>query len=59
MSWIYPLDGFMILVEPHYAMAELDEGDISTPLNDQKELERLCLEINRDRNPSVIAWIGT
>nr|ATL58440.1 protochlorophyllide reductase ChlN subunit [Azolla rubra] len=51
--------GVMILAEPRYAMAELEEGDISAQLNDQKELERLCLQIKRDRNPSVIVWIGT
>lgn len=44
---------------PRYAMAELEEGDISAQLNDQKELERICLQIKNDRNPSVIIWIGT
>ncbi|WP_407883721.1 ferredoxin:protochlorophyllide reductase (ATP-dependent) subunit N, partial [Scytonema sp. NUACC26] len=41
------------------AMAELEEGDISAQLNDYEELKRLCLQIKRDRNPSVIVWIGT
>ncbi len=40
-------------------MAELEEADISAQLNDYKELKRLCLQIKRDRNPSVIVWIGT
>jgi light-independent protochlorophyllide reductase subunit N len=40
-------------------MAELEEGDISAKLNDYEELKRLCLQIKRDRNPSVIVWIGT
>ncbi len=40
-------------------MAELEEGDISAQLNDYEELKRLCLQIKRDRNPSVIVWIGT
>ncbi|KAL6766049.1 chlN (chloroplast) [Auxenochlorella protothecoides x Auxenochlorella symbiontica] len=51
--------GVMIFAEPRYAMAELEEGDISAQLNDYKELKRLCLEIKQDRNPSVIVWIGT
>ena len=51
--------GVMIFAEPRYAMAELEEGDISAQLNDYKELKRLCLQIQRDRNPSVIFWIGT
>nr|YP_009691071.1 protochlorophyllide reductase ChlN subunit [Saccoloma inaequale]QEG57851.1 protochlorophyllide reductase ChlN subunit [Saccoloma inaequale] len=51
--------GVMIFAEPRYAMAESEEGDISAQLNDQKELERICLQIKRDRNPSVIIWIGT
>jgi light-independent protochlorophyllide reductase subunit N len=51
--------GVMIFAEPRYAMAELEEGDISAQLNDYKELKRLCLQIKRDRNPSVIVWIGT
>ncbi|MEN9202583.1 MAG: ferredoxin:protochlorophyllide reductase (ATP-dependent) subunit N [Thermostichus sp. DG_1_6_bins_120] len=51
--------GVMIFAEPRYAMAELEEGDISAKLNDYKELKRLCLQIKRDRNPSVIVWIGT
>ena len=51
--------GVMIFAEPRYAMAELEEGDISAKLNDYKELKRLCLQIKQDRNPSVIVWIGT
>ena len=51
--------GVMIFAEPRYAMAELEEGDISAQLNDYEELKRLCLHIKRDRNPSVIFWIGT
>ncbi|MFS8831593.1 ferredoxin:protochlorophyllide reductase (ATP-dependent) subunit N, partial [Synechococcus sp. R8-2] len=51
--------GVMIFAEPRYAMAELEEGDISAKLNDYEELKRLCLQIQRDRNPSVIVWIGT
>ncbi|MDJ0541496.1 MAG: ferredoxin:protochlorophyllide reductase (ATP-dependent) subunit N, partial [Microcystis sp. M53603_WE2] len=42
-----------------YAMAELEEGDISAQLKDYEELKRLCLQIKRDRNPSVIVFIGT
>nr|YP_009306301.1 protochlorophyllide reductase subunit N [Derbesia sp. WEST4838]AOP19205.1 protochlorophyllide reductase subunit N [Derbesia sp. WEST4838] len=51
--------GVMIFAEPRYAMAELEESDISAQLNDYKELKRLCLKIKKDRNPSVIIWIGT
>lgn len=51
--------GVMIFAEPRYAMAELEESDISAQLNDYKELKRLCLEIKEDRNPSLIVWIGT
>jgi light-independent protochlorophyllide reductase subunit N len=51
--------GVMIFAEPRYAMAELEEGDISAQLNDYLELKRLCSQIKRDRNPSVIFWIGT
>lgn len=51
--------GVMIFAEPRYAMAELEEGDISAQLNDYQELKRLCLQIQKDRNPSVIFWIGT
>jgi light-independent protochlorophyllide reductase subunit N len=51
--------GVMIFAEPRYAMAELEEGDISAQLNDYDELKRLCEQIKRDRNPSVIIWIGT
>nr|QFK68975.1 ChlN subunit of protochlorophyllide reductase [Asterarcys sp. GP-2019] len=49
----------MIFAEPRYAMAELEESDISAQLNDFKELKRLCIQIKEDRNPSVIVWIGT
>lgn len=51
--------GVMIFAEPRYAMAELEESDISAQLSDYKELKRLCLQIKKDRNPSVIVWIGT
>ncbi len=51
--------GVMIFAEPRYAMAELEEGDISAQLNDYIELKRLCLQIKQDRAPSVIFWIGT
>lgn len=51
--------GVMIFAEPRYAMAELEESDISAQLNDYKELKRLCLKIKQDRNPSLIVWIGT
>lgn len=51
--------GVMIFAEPRYAMAELEEGDISAQLNDYQELQRLCNQIKKDRNPSVIVWIGT
>nr|YP_010027150.1 ChlN [Acrostichum speciosum]QOS04101.1 ChlN [Acrostichum speciosum] len=51
--------GVMIFAEPRYAMAELEEGDISAQLNDQEELKKICLQIKNDRNPSVIVWIGT
>lgn len=51
--------GVMIFAEPRYAMAELEEGDISAQSNDYQELKRLCLRIKKDRNPSVIIWIGT
>lgn len=51
--------GVMIFAEPRYAMAELEEGDISAQLNDYIELKRLCSYIKHDRDPSVIFWIGT
>nr|YP_009679376.1 protochlorophyllide reductase subunit N [Alsophila gigantea]YP_010375573.1 protochlorophyllide reductase subunit N [Alsophila metteniana]QDP70926.1 protochlorophyllide reductase subunit N [Alsophila gigantea]QXU59552.1 protochlorophyllide reductase subunit N [Alsophila metteniana] len=51
--------GVTILAEPRYATAELEEGDISAQLNDQKELRKICFQIKKDRNPSVIIWIGT
>lgn len=51
--------GVMIFAEPRYAMAELEEGDISAQLKDYNELKRLCTEIKETRTPSVIVWIGT
>jgi light-independent protochlorophyllide reductase subunit N len=51
--------GVMIFAEPRYAMAELEESDISAQFNDYHELKRLCLQIKKERNPSVIVWIGT
>jgi len=51
--------GVMIFSEPRYAMAELEEGDTSAKLSDYEELKRLCLQIKKDRHPSVIFWIGT
>ena len=51
--------GVMIFAEPRYAMAELEEADISAHLSDYSELKRLCQTIQKDRNPSVIFWIGT
>nr|YP_009388074.1 photochlorophyllide reductase subunit N [Taxus baccata]WET57668.1 photochlorophyllide reductase subunit N [Taxus sp. 'Mandiya type']ALK00993.1 photochlorophyllide reductase subunit N [Taxus baccata]QBK33816.1 photochlorophyllide reductase subunit N [Taxus baccata]QBK33898.1 photochlorophyllide reductase subunit N [Taxus baccata]QBK34718.1 photochlorophyllide reductase subunit N [Taxus baccata] len=51
--------GVMIFAEPRYAMAELEEGDISAQLNDYEGLKRLCIQIKKDRDPSVIIWIGT
>nr|YP_009519486.1 Protochlorophyllide reductase subunit N [Rhipiliopsis peltata]AYC65453.1 Protochlorophyllide reductase subunit N [Rhipiliopsis peltata] len=51
--------GVMIFAEPRYAMAELEEGDISAQLHDFDELKRLCFQIQQDRNPSVLVWIGT
>lgn len=51
--------GVMIFAEPRYAMAQLEEGDISAQLNDYEELRRLCSDIKQDRDPSVIFWIGT
>lgn len=51
--------GVMIFAEPRYAMAELEEGDISAQINDYEELKRLCIQIKNDRNPSVIVFIGT
>lgn len=51
--------GVMVFAEPRYAMAELEESDISAKLNDYRELKRLCIQIKQDRNPSVIVWIGT
>ena len=51
--------GVMIFAEPRYAMAELEEGDISAQFNDSEELKRLCRAIIQERKPSVIVWIGT
>ena len=34
-------------------------GFFSAQLKDYEELKRLCLQIKRDRNPSVIVFIGT
>lgn len=51
--------GVMIFAEPRYAMAELEEADISAHLSDYIELKRLCFSIKEDRKPSVIFWIGT
>ncbi|WP_287127683.1 ferredoxin:protochlorophyllide reductase (ATP-dependent) subunit N [Candidatus Cyanaurora vandensis] len=51
--------GVMIFAEPRYAMAELEEGDISAKLNPFEELKGLCEQVKKDRNPSVIVWIGT
>jgi light-independent protochlorophyllide reductase subunit N len=47
----------MIFAESRYAMAEL-EGDISAQLNDYQKLKRLCIQILKNQNPSVIIWIG-
>ncbi|MBC8120687.1 MAG: ferredoxin:protochlorophyllide reductase (ATP-dependent) subunit N [Gemmatimonadaceae bacterium] len=51
--------GVMIFAEPRYAMAELEEGDVNAKLNAYDELRRLCLQVKKDRDPSVIVWIGT
>ena len=51
--------GVMIFAEPRYAMAELEEADVSAQLNDYTELKRLCYQIQQTQNPSVIVWIGT
>jgi light-independent protochlorophyllide reductase subunit N len=32
-------------------------GEILVQLNDYQELKRLCLQIKKDQNPSVIIWI--
>ena len=50
--------GVMVFSEPRYAMAELEESDISAKLNDQDELRRICLQIKEDRNPNVIFIIS-
>ena len=49
----------MIFAEPRYAMAEYEEADIAGQLKEYHELKRLCMQIKKDRNPSVIFWIGT
>ena len=51
--------GVMIFAEPRYAMAELEESDISAQLSDYEELKRLCLQVKHERSPKVIFWIGT
>jgi light-independent protochlorophyllide reductase subunit N len=51
--------GVMIFSEPRYAMAELEEGDISAHLNPYSELKRICSYLKQDRNPSIFIWIGT
>lgn len=51
--------GVMIFAEPRYAMAELEESDVSAQLCAYSELKRLCLQIKKNRDPSVIVWIGT
>nr|BBK20508.1 protochlorophyllide reductase subunit N [Cryptomonas sp. CCAC 1634B] len=51
--------GVMIFSEPRYAMAELQEGDVSAQLNEYTELRRLCVQIKNEKNPGVIVWIGT
>ena len=51
--------GVMIFAEPRYAMAELEEGDISAQFHDFEELKRLCRSIIQERKPSVLVWIGT
>jgi len=51
--------GVMIFAEPRYAMAEIEEIDISGQSNDYAELKRLCNHIIINRNPSVIIFIGT
>nr|UZA61482.1 protochlorophyllide reductase subunit N [Hyalogonium fusiforme] len=51
--------GVMIFSSPRYAMAELEEADISSQLNDFKELKRIMSQIKSDRNPSVIVCILT
>lgn len=47
----------MIFTEPKYAMAELKEGDILAQLSNYQELKRLCLQIKRDRNPSLMVYV--
>ena len=51
--------GVMIFAEPRYAMAELEETDISAQASAYEELKRLCYHIKQTRNPGVIVWIGT
>ena len=51
--------GVMIFAEPRYAMAELEEADISAQASAYEELKRLCYHIKKTRNPGVIIWIGT
>lgn len=40
-------------------MAGLEEKDISAQFKDYEELKRLCFQIKRERNSSVIVWICT
>jgi len=51
--------GVRIFAEPRYARAELEEADISAQLTDYDELRTLCLQIQQDRNPKILVWIGT
>ena len=51
--------GVMIFAEPRYAMAELEETDISAQASAYEELKRLCYHVKQTRNPGVIVWIGT
>lgn len=51
--------GVMIFAEPRYAMAELEERDISAQLKERTELRFLCKEIQLQRNPRLMVWIAT
>jgi light-independent protochlorophyllide reductase subunit N len=48
--------GVMIFAKHCYAMAELEEGDISAHLNDYEELKMICIQIRKDRHPSMIIY---
>ncbi len=53
----------MIFAELHYAMVELEEGDISAQLNDYQELKKICLQIKKDWNQVLLyglvpAWLA-